>query len=80
MKYYVYVLECSDKSLYTGITNNLDKRILTHNSNKGAKYTKTHGPVTLKYYEEVENRSTALKRESEIKKLSRIEKLNLIKA
>jgi putative endonuclease len=71
----VYILLCSDDTLYTGITNNLLKRLETHNKGKGAKYTKQRLPVKLLYYEEVLNRSLASKREYEIKKLSRAEKL-----
>lgn len=75
--WFIYLLECSDGTLYCGITNNLDKRISTHNNKRGAKYTKTRVPVTLFYFEQVENKSLALKREIEIKKLSRLEKLSL---
>ncbi len=77
-KWFIYILECSDKSLYTGITNNLEKRIKAHNSGKGAKYTRARNPVFLKYYEVVENKSLALKREIAIKRLSRNQKIKLI--
>jgi putative endonuclease len=77
-KWFCYILSCSDNSLYTGITNNLNKRLAAHNSGKGAKYTKLRTPVKLVYYEELENRSTASKREAAIKKLKRIEKLKII--
>lgn len=77
-KWYVYILECSDGSLYTGITNDLEKRIKTHNSGKGAKYTRCRLPVELKKSWEVENRSEASKMEYKIKKLRRDEKLKLI--
>jgi len=73
----VYILKCSDGSLYTGITNQLDKRIATHNAGKGAKYTQGRCPVILLKYFEVENKSEALKLEYRIKQMSRIEKLNL---
>lgn len=73
----VYILKCSDGSLYTGITNQLDKRIATHNARKGAKYTQGRCPVKLLKYFEVENKSEALKLEYRIKQMSRIEKLNL---
>ena len=76
--YYVYILECSDGSLYTGITNNLEKRIKTHNSKLGAKYTRSRLPVKLVYYETVETKSLALKREYEIKQKSKQEKIFLI--
>lgn len=75
---YVYILRCSDNTLYTGWTNNLDKRLKTHNSGKGAKYTRARLPVEIVYFEEFDNKKDAMKRECEIKKLSRKEKLNLI--
>ena len=77
-KWFVYILECRDKSFYTGITNNIEKRLLTHNTGKGAKYTKARRPVTLKYYELLNSKSSALKREIAIKKLSRNQKIKLI--
>ena len=77
--WYVYVVKCSDNSLYTGITTDINRRVNEHNtSNKGAKYTRTRRPVELKYHEEFTDRSTASKREYAIKKLSRKQKLNLI--
>lgn len=79
MSYFVYILECSDNTLYTGITKDINKRLDEHNnSSKGAKYTKARRPVKLLYDEKSDNRSTASKREYEIKKLSRIKKLQLI--
>jgi len=79
--YFVYMLKCSDSTIYTGITNNLTRRVEEHNSsNRGAKYTKTRRPVELLYKEEYSNRSLASKREYYIKKkMSRAEKLELIK-
>lgn len=78
--YFVYILECSDHTFYTGITTNLDRRIKEHNISKvGAKYTKARRPVKLIYSQEFNNRSEASIEEARIKKLSRIEKLNLIK-
>ncbi|MFO7887077.1 MAG: GIY-YIG nuclease family protein [Eubacteriales bacterium] len=77
--YYVYILKCEDNTLYTGYTNNIENRIQTHNSGKGAKYTRGRLPVELQYYEEFEEKGQALKREHEIKKLSRLEKVKLIK-
>lgn len=78
--YFVYILECSDSTFYTGITTNLDRRIKEHNTSKvGAKYTKARRPVKLIYSKEFINRSEASIEESRIKKLSRIEKLNFIK-
>ena len=78
MNWYVYILECSDKSLYTGITNNLEKRVLTHNSKKGSKSILGKLPVKLVYNEALIDRSEASIREAQIKKLTRREKLNLI--
>lgn len=77
--YYIYIAECSDGTLYTGYTVNLDKRIQTHNEGKGAKYTRGRTPIVLKYYEEFNSKNDALKRESEIKSLSKIKKINLIR-
>jgi putative endonuclease len=78
--YLVYILECADKSLYTGSTNDLEKRLYKHNNLKsGAHYTKIRRPVILKYREEVETYKEARAREGEIKRMNRAEKLNLIK-
>ena len=80
MIYSVYIVRCKDKTLYTGYTNNLEKRIHDHNFSKiGAKYTRARRPVRLVYSENYRTLSKALKREIAIKKLSRIEKLLLIK-
>jgi putative endonuclease len=77
--YFVYILQCSDHTFYTGITTNLDRRLKEHNSSKlGAKYTKARRPVKLIYSKEFENRSEASTEEARIKKLSRTEKHNLI--
>jgi len=79
MSYFVYILRCSDDTLYTGIAKDLQKRIEEHNSSgKGAKYTKARRPVTLVYSETAQDRSSASKREYIIKKLSRTQKLELI--
>lgn len=75
---YVYILRCGDDSLYTGWTTNLDKRLKCHNSGKGAKYTRCRLPVEIVYSENLLDKSSALKRECEIKKLSRDKKLLLI--
>ncbi|WP_097028101.1 GIY-YIG nuclease family protein [Clostridium peptidivorans] len=75
---YVYMLECSDKTLYTGWTNNLHKRIEAHSKGKGAKYTRCRLPVKLVYFEEHDDKVSAQKREYAIKQLSRIQKLDLI--
>ena len=77
-KSYVYILKCSDGSLYTGWTTDLETRIKTHNSGNGAKYTRSRRPVSLAYYEEVSDKTAALKREAAIKKLPRSKKLELI--
>lgn len=76
--YYVYILECADGSLYTGYTNNLQKRIQTHNAGKGAKYTRSRLPVRLVYSEILETKHSALCREYAIKQLTRVQKLFLI--
>lgn len=78
MMYFVYILSCCDGSLYTGITTDLPRRLAAHNRGTGAKYTRSHRPVTLAYYETQPDKSTALKREWAIKQLSRTEKLRLI--
>jgi len=76
---YVYILKCSDRTLYTGYTNDLKKRISAHNKGKGAKYTRGRLPVKLIYFEEYTSKSEALHREFTIKKMNRQNKLNLIK-
>lgn len=75
---YVYIVECSDGTFYTGWTNNLEKRIYMHSNGVGAKYTKGRGPVKLMYYEEFEDKKDAMKREYEMKKLTRKQKEILI--
>ncbi|OOM82449.1 GIY-YIG nuclease superfamily protein [Clostridium puniceum] len=77
---YVYIVECSDGTFYTGWTNNLDKRIDMHSKGRGAKYTKGRGPVKLVYNEIFDTKEAAMKREYQIKKLTRQEKLLLIDA
>ena len=78
--YYVYIVECKDKTLYIGITTDINRRIKEHNSSgKGAKYTRSRRPVKLAFFEKVKNRSCATKREYEIKKrYTRKKKLILI--
>ena len=77
--YFVYILECKDKTLYVGSTNNLEKRLWQHNNLKsGAHYTKIRRPVTLKYFEGVDSLGSARSREAKIKRLSRAQKENLI--
>ena len=75
---YTYIVECKDGTLYTGWTNNLEKRLEAHNSGKGAKYTKTRRPVKIVYTEMFETKEEAMSREFAIKRLSRQQKLNLI--
>ncbi|MCI5700614.1 MAG: GIY-YIG nuclease family protein [Lachnospiraceae bacterium] len=75
---YTYILKCSDGSLYTGWTNDLEKRIAAHNAGKGAKYTKSRRPVILVYYEAFETKEEAMQREYRIKRLPRAEKEKLI--
>ena len=75
----VYILECSDGSFYTGWTNNIESRLDAHNNGTGAKYTRGRGPVKLVYIEYLSDKSSALKREAAIKKLSRPQKKSLIK-
>jgi len=78
--HYVYILECSDKTLYTGWTRDVEKRVREHNTGKnGAKYTKSRRPVKLVYVEKAASLSDVLKREARIKRLSRVEKLLLIR-
>ena len=72
--HYTYMLKCSDDTFYIGYTNDLEKRIQAHNTGKGAKYTKGRGPVKLVYYEEYEEKKQAMRREWELKQLSRKEK------
>ena len=75
----VYILECNDGTLYTGWTNDIDKRFKAHNDGKGAKYTKGRRPLKLVYLEELETKSEALKRENKIKKMTKDQKRQLIK-
>jgi putative endonuclease len=78
--YHLYIIECADKTLYTGITTNLERRIAEHNGSKlGAKYTLARRPVRLVYGRRFKNRSAASKAEARIKKLKKIEKLELIR-
>lgn len=77
-KNYVYILKCSDGTFYTGWTTDIEARVNTHNSGSGAKYTRGRRPVSLVYYEELPDKSAALKREAAIKRLPRNKKLELI--
>ena len=74
----LYILRCGDGSLYTGITTDVEKRLEAHRNGKGAKYTRGRGPLELVYREECGTHSDALKRELEVKALSREEKLKMI--
>lgn len=77
MNWCCYILRCVDDTLYTGITNDLEKRLLAHNTGTAAKYTRGRCPVQLIYAEPCANKSIALKRELQIKKLSRPDKMLL---
>ena len=78
--YYLYILKCSDDTLYTGITTDVKRRVIEHNSSKlGAKYTQARRPVDLVYSKKYSTRSLASKEESRVKRLSRKEKLGMIK-
>ena len=76
--WFVYILQCSDGTLYTGITNDLERRIQMHSNGDGAKYTRGRGPLVLRYVEKIESYSSALRREYAIKQLPRNQKLKLI--
>lgn len=80
MGWYVYMLRCGDGSLYTGCTDDVERRLAVHNSGKGAKYTRSRLPVTLVYREVVADKSAALRREAAIKALPRSKKLALLEA
>ena len=73
----VYILECKDGTLYTGITDDFDRRFAAHSAGKGAKYTRGRGPLTLRYLEKCEDHSHSLKREFAIKQLSKMQKVEL---
>lgn len=73
-----YVLECADQSLYAGYTNNLEKRVATHNAGKGAKYTRSHRPVKCIYHETFTTKEEAMRAEYAFKQLKRSEKLKYI--
>ncbi|MCI7326846.1 GIY-YIG nuclease family protein [Hornefia butyriciproducens] len=76
---YTYILRCGDGSLYTGWTNNLEKRLEAHNAGRGGRYTRSRLPVKLVYYESFDTKNEAMRREAAIKKLTRQEKEKLIK-
>ena len=77
---YTYIVQCSDGTFYTGWTNDIKKRVLTHNAGKGAKYTRSRTPVKLVYLEESDTKRQAMQREAQIKRLNRYEKEQLIKS
>ena len=77
MSYFVYMLLCADNSFYLGTTDNVERRLLTHLSGRGARYTRSHKPVRVVYREEVVDKSAALKREAELKKLTHRQKTML---
>lgn len=79
-KNYTYIVECSDGTLYTGWTTCIERRIREHNSGRGAKYTKSRRPVVLRHLEVFRTKSEAMRREAEIKKMTRAEKERLIAA
>ena len=78
MSWFIYIVQCSDESLYTGITTDISRRIKEHNTKKGAFYTQNKTPVKLVYHQSMANQSAARKREAVIKKLDRKQKLELI--
>lgn len=79
-EYFTYILRCADGSLYTGWTNDLQRRLTAHNTGRGAKYTRARRPVTLVYWETFPTKPAAMRREWAIKHLTRMEKLALIRA
>jgi len=78
MPWSVYIIQCNDSKLYTGITNNVERRVKDHNSGKGGRFTKYRTPVKLRYTEDCPTKQEALRREAQIKRLTRKEKLKLI--
>ena len=78
MSWYLYILRCGDGTLYTGVTDDVARRLEAHRAGKGAKYTRGRGPLELVYREELPDKSAALKREIAVKRLNRQKKLELI--
>ena len=78
MAVFVYIVECADQTLYTGWATDVARRLKAHNAGRGARYTQQRGPVRLVYVEEMPDRRAALKRELQIKRMSRADKLKLI--
>lgn len=77
--WFIYILLCADRSLYTGISNNPEQRLAEHKKGKGGSYTRSHKPLKMIYLEKAPDKSTALKREAEIKSWTRSRKINLLK-
>ena len=77
-EYYCYIVECADGTFYTGWTTDLEKRVTTHNAGRGSRYTRLRRPVKLVYFENLPDRSKAMRREAQIKRLSRPAKLKRI--
>lgn len=78
--WYLYILECKDGSLYTGITDDIQRRLAQHEAGKGAKYTRGRGPLRLRYQEECGTHSQALRREAQVKALPRTQKIALMES
>lgn len=78
--YFVYLLRCADQSLYTGITNDVQRRLTAHKSGSASRYTRSRGALAFEYIERKRTRGAALKREAEIKRLTREQKLALIRS
>ena len=76
--WYVYILQCADGTLYTGITNDLDRRLKAHNAGTASKYTRVRRPVVMVYHEEIDTKGNALHRELQIKSMSRQQKMDLL--
>jgi putative endonuclease len=77
--WHVYMVRCADDSLYTGCTNDLTRRVAAHNAGKGARYTRSRGPVSVVWSVRVKDKSAALSREAKVKQLSRAQKLLLVR-
>ena len=80
MSWFVYILRCGDGTLYTGVTDDVQRRLAAHRAGKGAKYTRSRGPLELVYTQEQPDKSAALRREVQIKKLTRPQKEQLIRS
>jgi len=78
MAFYAYMLRCADDTIYSGYTNDIERRVEVHNSGAGAKYTRARRPVTLVYFESFETKNEAMKREAQFKKLTRAQKNDMI--